>query len=152
PPALGPGRGCAQGRGARPDAAGLGRGPSDRGSGVTPVSPGPAHRGVCPHGTDRCSAGGADRGPGDGGQQPGTVVGSGAVSAPGCIVVAARGGTVRGGRSLLPAGPRRGASSAGQVPGTPCRHEPEPAVAAAGQAGRSTRAAGTDLRLVHRGL
>ena len=32
------------------------------------------------------------------------------------------------------------------------RHEPEPPVAAAGQARRSPRAAGADLRLVHRGL
>ena len=39
-----------------------------------------------------------------------------------------------------------------QVAGTAGRHEPGPPVAAAGQAGRSARAAGTDLRLVHRGL
>ena len=40
------------------------------------------------------------------------------------------------GRSLLPAGPRRGPPPAGQVLGAARRHEPEPAVAAPGQARR----------------
>ena len=57
-----------------------------------------------------------------------------------------------GGGSLLPAGPRRRPPPAGQVAGAARRHEPESAVAAAGEARRSPRATGADLRLVHRGL
>ena len=56
------------------------------------------------------------------------------------------------GRSLLPAGPGHCPPPAGQVLGAAGRHEPEPAVAAAGQARRGPRPAGADLWLVHRGL
>ena len=41
------------------------------------------------------------------------------------------------GGNLFPAGPRRGPPPAGQIAGAARRHEPGPAVAAAGQAGRS---------------
>ena len=58
----------------------------------------------------------------------------------------------RGGGNLLSSGPRHCPPPAGQILGAAGRHEPEPPVAAAGQARRSPRAAGADLRLVHRGL
>ena len=57
-----------------------------------------------------------------------------------------------GGGNLLSSGPRHRPPAAGQVAGAAGRHEPESPVAAAGQARRSPRAVGTDLRLVHRGL
>ena len=134
------------------DPAGPGRLSGDGGDKGPTVSPGPARRGVRPGGADRRGAGGAGRGAGNGGQERGALVGSGAASAQGRTAVAARGGTARRGGSLLPAGPRRGPPPAGQIAGAAGGDEPEPAVAAAGQAGRSSRAAGADLWLVHRGL
>ena len=107
------------------DPAGPGRLPSDGGDKGPTVSPGPARRGVRPGGADHRGAGGAGRGAGDAGQERGALVGSGAVSAQGRTAVAARGGTARGGGSLLPAGPRRRPPPAGQVAGAAGRHEPE---------------------------
>src|SRR4029453_18973130 len=104
--------------------------PSDRvGKGPT-VLPGPAHRGVCSVWADRRRAGSAGRGAGEAGEERSAVVGSGAASAQGRTAVTARGGTARGGGSLLPAGPRRGPPPAGQVPGAARRHEPDTPVAA----------------------
>ena len=62
-----------------------------------------------------------------------------------------RGWGGRGG-GLLPARPHCSPVPAGQVAGTTRGDEPGAPVAAAGQARRSPRAAGTDLWLVHRGL
>ena len=62
----------------------------------------------------------------------------------------AAGGVAR--RGLFPAVPRHGPSAAGEIAGAAGRHEPQPPLAAAGQAGRSAGAAGADLRLVHGGL
>jgi hypothetical protein len=95
---------------------------------------------------------GQGQGAGDAGQEPGALVGSGAVSAQGRTAVAARGSTARGGGSLLPPGPRHRPPSANKIAGTARRDEPEPAVAAPGQARGSTAAAGGDLRLVYRGV
>ena len=57
-----------------------------------------------------------------------------------------------GSGGLFSASPRRRPPPAGQVVGAAGGDEPEPPVAAAGQARRGLRAAGPDLRLVHRGL
>ncbi len=54
--------------------------------------------------------------------------------------------------NLFSPGPGHCPSPAGQVLGATSGHEPEPVVAAAGQAGSSTPVAGTHLQLVHRGL
>ena len=78
------------------------------------------------------------RGVGYGGQEPGTLVGSGAVSAQERTAVATDSHTAGGGRSLLPAGPGHGPSPVGQVVGAAYGDEPEPPVAVAGQAGRSS--------------
>ena len=51
------------------------------------------------------------------------------------LLTSARRAMWRPSSTLFSPRPRCGASSAGQVPGTPCRHEPVPPVAAAGQAG-----------------
>jgi predicted ATPase len=48
--------------------------------------------------------------------------------------------------------PGRRPPPGGQIAGAARRHEPQSPVAAAGQAGRSARAAGAGLRLVHQGL
>jgi hypothetical protein len=55
-------------------------------------------------------------------------------------------------RRVFVPGARDRPPPAGQVAGATGCYEPEPAVAAPGQARRRPRAAGTDLRLVHRGL
>ena len=57
-----------------------------------------------------------------------------------------------GGGGAFSAGPRRRPPPAGEIVGAAGGHEPEPAVAAAGQARRSARIPGADLQLVHRGL
>ena len=51
--------------------------------------------------------------------------------------------------NLVAAGPGRRLPPGGEITGAAGRHEPGAAVAAAGQAGRSSRAPGTDLWLVH---
>jgi hypothetical protein len=73
-------------------------------------------------------------------------------SPPGRLAAAAGRPGYSPGRSLLPAGPGHSPPPAGQVLGAARGHEPEPPVAAAGQGQRRPRAAGPDLRLVHRGL
>ena len=60
--------------------------------------------------------------------------------------------TGAGGRDLFPAGTRRRPPPGGQIPGAARGHEPQPPVAAAGQAGRGPRPPGTDLWPVHGGL
>src|SRR5262249_12249965 len=135
--------------GERANPAGPGRLSSDGGDGRTTVLPGAARRDVRPGGADRRGAGGTGRGAGDAGEEPGALVGGRAASAPGCTAVAARGGTARGGGSLLPAGPRRGSPPVGEIAGAARRHEPRSPVAGPGEARRSPRPPGTDLWLVH---
>ena len=102
-----------------------------------------------PHGRGPPSAG---RGPHPGGAAGGTLVGGGNPSPAGCLAPAAAGDPAGGGGSLVAAGPGRRPPPAGQVAGAAGRHEPGSPLAAAGQARRGLRAAGTDLWLVHRGL
>ena len=75
-----------------------------------------------------------------------------AVSAQGGLAAAAGGAGCGAGRSLFPPGPRRGPSAAGQVLGTPRRHQPGAPVAVPGQAPGGLRPAGAGVRVVHRGL
>src|SRR5262249_15398231 len=102
-------------------------------------------------GTDRGRVAGGRGGARDKQQHDGGWEGRGVVSAQGGVAPEP-GKPYRGGGSRLPASPRRGASSAGEVAGTARRHEPEPPVAAPEQACRSLCIASADLWLVHRGF
>src|SRR5712691_8647378 len=81
-----------------------------------------------------------------------TGMGSGNLSPPGRLAPAAAKDTAGGGGSLVAAGSGCGLPPGGESTGAACRHEPQPTLAAAGQARRSPRTAGTDLRLVYRWL
>ena len=112
----------------------------------------PAGRGVWESGPGRRGAAPAGRGPGDGATTRGGDWEAELYRLKGELLLqAAHPGRAAGG-SLFSAGPRHRPPPAGQVAGAAGRDEPEPPVAAAGQARRSARAAGADLRLVHRGL
>ena len=70
----------------------------------------------------------------------------------GALLLAAGGAGCGAGRSLFPPGPRRGPPAAGQVLGTPRRHQSGAPVAVPGQAPGGLRPAGAGVRVVHRGL
>src|SRR5262249_52610143 len=109
-------------------------------------------RSLCPPGPHGRRPSGAGGGPRPGRAAGGTLVGSGSLSPPRRLAPAPDGDAAGGGRGLVATGPRRRLPPGGEVAGTARRHEPEPPVAAAGQAGRGVRAAGTHLWLVHGGL
>jgi class 3 adenylate cyclase/predicted ATPase len=91
-------------------------------------------------------------GAGGGAEQQGAPLRGRVVPAQGRAAAAGGASPPGGGGTEFSAGPRRVQAPAGQVLGAEGGAEPEPLVAAPGQAGRSPRAAGAGLRLVHRRL
>jgi tetratricopeptide (TPR) repeat protein len=148
---------AAQGQGEEgdsPDTPGLGHLAGHRARAGTGVSSCPAGRDVWESGAGRSRAEGDSRGAGADRQNRRAPPGSGAVSAPGRAPAGAGKckATSAGGGGVFSPGPRRGPSTGGQVVGATGGAEPEPAMAAAGQACRSAGVARTDLQLVHRGV
>ena len=81
-----------------------------------------------------------------------TLVRAGAVSPEGCTPGTTVFGPSHGGGNLFCPCHGYGLKPIGKILGTPCCHEPKPAVAATGPTYRRIPVAGPGLRLVHRGL
>ena len=117
-----------------PHTPGVDRLPGHGGSSGTAAVSRPAGGGAWAGETGRSGAGDA-HGSVDGGEtNGGKELQSGDPSAHRAVAVDTLLGTSQGGRSLLSSGPHGGSPPAGEITGAARRHEPESAVAAAGQA------------------
>src|SRR5262245_15842702 len=135
-----------------PDTPRHGRLASCGGRAGTTVFSGPARSGMCETRTGRRGAECISRSAGDGTRNWRAFLRGRAVSAARRVAVSAVNAADNRGGNLFSSGPRRGPPSADEVVGAASRHEPEPLVAAPGQAGRSPPITCRCLRLVHRGL